>query len=460
MRLLACFLALALFASAGAARAQSEDPAAIDKVVKLNKRAVDEYENLNFEEARKILKDALAACTQGGLDNHPVAARTHVHLGVVLLAGFKMKDQATKEFKRAVEIQADIKLEKTLANPEIQDVFDQATAGQGGEGGGAGAAAPAADAITHEPVNKAEQGKPIPITASIDSSVGAKKMVLQFSADGSEDFGAREMHEESPGNWTGEIPASATEGAKVRYYLEASGAGDQVVATKGSAAAPLVVKLRGPGGAALVTKKLPVPTPVESESTGPSWYLSIGFGSGVGWTTGNGEVNGLDKISPPGFALAKLVHIAPEIGYYLSPQLLVSAQGRFQIITGPTPFYSATQCTGGECAPASYAIAGLGRLRWLFGEQGDSLHPFVGGVLGLGTIRHVTSFASETGCGLNHNLTCVDTIKSGPVFAGATGGVLYNLTPMFALSLETNVLAGFTKFTLNFDLNAGVAIEF
>src|SRR5450432_1944395 len=86
MRPLACLLGLALLAAAGPARAEADDSAAIDKIVKLNKRAVDEYENLNFDEARKILTGALAACTQSGLDNQGVAARTHVHLGVVLFA--------------------------------------------------------------------------------------------------------------------------------------------------------------------------------------------------------------------------------------------------------------------------------------------------------------------------------------------------------------------------------------
>src|SRR5450432_2248220 len=221
MRPLACLLGFALLAGAGVARAEADDSASIDKVVKLNKRAVDEYENLNFEDARKILKDALAACAQAGLDTHAVAARTHVHLGVVLFAGFKQKDQALKEFKKAIEIQADIKLDKTLANPEIQAVFDEAAEGQKGAGGGG---ASADDAVAHEPVTRAEQGKPIPINVTIASSVKVKKVVLSFSADGSEDFGEREMKEESPGNWTGEIPASATEGAKVRYYIEVSGA--------------------------------------------------------------------------------------------------------------------------------------------------------------------------------------------------------------------------------------------
>ena len=59
-------LCAALVVAPLAAWAQSDE--AIDKVTKLNKKAVEEYENLNFEEARKILKDALDYCSQNGLD--------------------------------------------------------------------------------------------------------------------------------------------------------------------------------------------------------------------------------------------------------------------------------------------------------------------------------------------------------------------------------------------------------
>ncbi len=471
MRPLACLLGLALLVGASAARAEADDSSspAVDKVVKLNKRAIDEYENLNFEEARKILKDALTACAQSGLDTHAVAARTHLHLGVVLFAGFKQKDQALKELRKAIEIQSDIKLDKTLANPEIQEVFDEAVGAQKNQGVGAGTGEaapttppPAGDAVTHEPVTRAEQGKPIPINVTIDASLGAKKVVLSFSADGSEDFGERELHEDTPGNWTGEIPSSATVGAKVRYYIEVNGAGDQTLGTKGSATDPLVVTLLGPGGVALVVPaaKKPVAPPKAEESTGPTWYFGLGLGTGFGWTTGNGEINTGDHISPPGFALAKLGQVAPEVGYFVSPQLLLSLQLRLQLVTGATAFYATDGSCGSSmvCNPASYAVAGFGRANWLF-DFGD-LHPFVAGLLGGGTIRHLATFASEPHCGSNKMSTCIDTIAAGPIFVGAGGGIIYNLTPAFALRAETNIVAGFTKFTFNFDFNVGVAVEY
>jgi hypothetical protein len=462
IRLAVLLAGLALLAAAGPARAQDENPAAVEKITKLNKKAVDEFENLNFDQARKILKDALDACSRGGLDGSQIAARTHVHLGVVLFAGFKQKDDALAEFKKALEIAPEIKLDKLLATPEIQEVFDQAVEAQkGGKAGGETAPA-STDAITHEPVSRAAQGKPIPINVMLDSSVKAKKVMLSFSADGSEDFGEREMKEASPGNWMGEIPASATQGAKVSYYIEVDGDDDQVVAKKGSAAEPLVVSLLGPGGVPLGAKKKVAPPPSKAkESEGPTWYLGLGVGSGFGWTTGTGEVYNQDVVKPGGFAAAKLGQITPEVGYFLSPDLILSLQLRFQKVSGATSFYATDTTTCGTsmiCAPPSFAISGFARAHFLF--HFDDLHPFVSAALGGGSIRHVATFNSMPKCGSDMKTTCVDTLDAGPIFLGGGGGLLYNLSDAFALTAETNLLLGFTNFTFNVDINIGVAVEF
>jgi hypothetical protein len=468
IRLAVLHAGLALLAVAAPARAQDENPAAVEKISKLNKKAVDEFENLNFDQARKILKDALDACSRSGLDGSQIAARTHVHLGVVLFAGFKQKDDALAEFKKALDIAPDVKLDKLLATPEIQEVFDQAVEAQKGQGADkgdktGGETAASADAITHEPVTRAAQGKPIPINMTLDSSVKAKKVMLSFSADGSEDFGEREMKEASPGNWMGEIPASATEGAKVSYYIEVDGDDDQVVAKRGSAAEPLVVSLLGPGGAALgpAKKKPAAPPPKEKESEGPSWYIGLGVGSGFGWTTGTGEVYSQDVVKPAGFAAAKLGQVTPEVGYFLNPNLILSLQLRFQKVSGATSFYAtdATTCgTSMICAPPSFAVSGFARAHFLF--DFDDLHPFFSAAVGGGSIRHVATFNAMPKCGSDMKTTCVDTLDAGPIFVGGGGGLLYNLSDMFALTAETNLLLGFTNFTFNVDINIGVAVEF
>ncbi len=135
-------------------------------------------------------------------------------------------------------------------------------------------------------------------------------------------------------------------------------------------------------------------------------------------------------------------------------------QFRFQLISGANDFHSAnaTECGDGICSPGTYAFAGLAKISYLFGE-GD-FRTYVSGIGGLGTIRHVAAFESQTNCGPTGDQTCIDTVPSGPVFVGAGAGVLYNLTPAFALTLGTNALLGFTRFTFHIDLNAGVAVLF
>jgi hypothetical protein len=438
-------------------------------VAKLNKKAVDEYENLNFDESRKLLQNALDLCAQSGLDKHDVTARTYVHLGVVMFAGFKQKADAIKFFRRALAIQPDIKLDKSLANPEVQEVFDQAVTEQkneagGSAGGGETSSAPgvaATDAILHTPVIRATQGKPIAIKATIAPELGATKVILSFTTEGSEDFGEREMKQDPvvEGNWVGEIPASATSGASVGYYIEAQNDAEKTLATKGSDRTPIRIKLVGPGGAPVAAKKKVAPKDTESSS----WALGLGLGSGVGYATGKGEVNAFHQLKPAGFAAAQLLHIAPEVGYFLSPDLLLSVQLRIQIVTGGTPYYDGpngtSQCgTSGVCNPASYAFAGLARLLWFLSDA--DFRPYLGGVAGLGQIRHVATFKSITNCGEQGTATCVDTVASGPVLFGGAAGFFYEVASGFSLTLGTNLLLGVPHFTFNIDFNGGVALEF
>src|SRR5664279_1153306 len=116
-------VAMALMTSTPIARAESETPV-LATIVALNRKAIDDYDNLNFDEARAELKEALALCDRNGLGNHPVRARTYVSLGVVLLAADAAhREVAIANFRRALQIQADVPLPARLANPEVTQAF-------------------------------------------------------------------------------------------------------------------------------------------------------------------------------------------------------------------------------------------------------------------------------------------------------------------------------------------------
>ena len=60
---------------------------ATEKVTQLNREALAAVDKREFEKARELLKRALDLCKSAGLEQHPAAARTHIHMGVVIIQG-------------------------------------------------------------------------------------------------------------------------------------------------------------------------------------------------------------------------------------------------------------------------------------------------------------------------------------------------------------------------------------
>jgi hypothetical protein len=79
-------------------------PSGLARVAKLNKAALTAYRRLDPTTARRRLHSALAECSRRGLARHPVAARTHALLGVVLAGGFKQPELGAEQFRAALRI--------------------------------------------------------------------------------------------------------------------------------------------------------------------------------------------------------------------------------------------------------------------------------------------------------------------------------------------------------------------
>jgi hypothetical protein len=98
------------------------------RVARLNKQALDAFDNLNFDQAKTFLEEALAEGNAAGVATDPLLARTHLNLGMLLIAGFQRREQAIEEFKAALKIQPDIAPPPGLFNPEVQGAFDEVKA--------------------------------------------------------------------------------------------------------------------------------------------------------------------------------------------------------------------------------------------------------------------------------------------------------------------------------------------
>jgi len=378
-------------ALAGVARAAPPEQETIERVVDLNREGVAQYQKKHFDAARKVLKQALELCESTGLDHHPVAARTHIHLGIVIIAGFGQREIGSRQFNEALQIDPNITLTPGLATPEAEEVFNEALVAVSPK-----SAPRVADAPADTPAPSAAADAPTP----------------------AEPARAPEARGEQASDDTPAVERRASPRAR-----------DEDADDDGATA---VGALAG------------------------RVQLGALLGGGVGWASGNADLNA-DTPVAGSFAAAKLGHLALEGGYWLTDEVMLSLEGRFQMVTGTT----VVEANNRTYHPASYATAVFAAGTWAPASTLASGHlrPFVSAAVGGGRIRHVVTLASLKDCGPARNQVCVDTVGAGPFLAGVGGGLMYDLGERLALVLALNTQVAAPTFTFNIDLNAGVAFR-
>jgi hypothetical protein len=152
-----------------------------------------------------------------------------------------------------------------------------------------------------------------------------------------------------------------------------------------------------------------------------------------------------------------LGQVTPEVGYWVRPDLMVSLQGRIQLVTGNNEFTA----DGHDHKRIPAALAAFAKATWFTSTSGN-LRPFVSGAVGGGEIRHVVTFSNLTNCGPvgDQNQQCKDSVRAGPLLAQVGGGVSYKLGDSLALLFGVNSQVAAPDFTLNFDINAGIGYGF
>jgi hypothetical protein len=463
--------AAALFLAANPVHAaQDDETRTVGAITLLNRKAIEAYQELNFDEAQRLLRQALSLSEAGGLSQHSIRARTCVNLGMVLVGGFKDREQAIKLFHQALQISPEIRLSRTMANPQIQEVFDEAVRRLATEPATptntppppAAATLPAEKLLAHDPVRTGVRGNALTITASPDASLDKQALILGYRPAGAAVFTEITMQRQPNGIHLGLIPEAATAGGHVEYYVEARGANGKRMTSRGSSVDPLVVTLSAPESARPVDVATPATVPASNDDR--RWVLTLMAGTGVGWTSGVGEVRQLD-ITPSGFAWAAVGHLAPAIGYMVTPHLLLGVQGRIQLVSGAAEFRPAGGptpgvCGGdGVCSPAKGAFAALARAEWLFNAPSSAFRPFLSASAGGGLIRHLAQAGDQTDCGPAQNAKCFDTVPAGPLLFGTGVGFSYSLSQSFSLVVALDGLVGVPKFTAGVDANMGISLR-
>src|SRR3954465_13766231 len=100
-------LALAILLAAATAVA-ADEAASLEKMVEINRKALDELRLGKNVAARDHLIDALVFGRRAGLAQHKMMARTYMHRGSVYLIGFDDKEKAQRQFALAVKVKPTI----------------------------------------------------------------------------------------------------------------------------------------------------------------------------------------------------------------------------------------------------------------------------------------------------------------------------------------------------------------
>jgi hypothetical protein len=395
-----CLAATVLIASAAAHAAPGEQDTTIAKIVDLNREGVALYQKKHFDGARKVLKQALELCESAGLDHHPVAARTHIHLGIVIVAGFGQREIGSRQFSEALQIDPNITLTPGLETPAATEVFNEVLLAVSQKTG------PSAPTQASDDTSAAPQGS--------DNELPTENAVAAARTEESTE--TRPTTASHEGNDDGDNAAPRAQVRAARRSQDQDG--DD--ATAGS--------LEG------------------------RYQIGALVGGGFGWASGMGDVNA-DTRAPSSFAGAKLGQLALEAGYWWKANLMLSLQGRLQLVTGP----NAVETADHTYEPAKYAGAIFGTATW--SPEMGPLRPFVSGSIGAGRIRHVVTLPSLKDCGASKSETCVDTIGAGPFLAGVGGGLTYPLTDNLVLVGALATQIGAPTFTFNVDIDAGLAFR-
>jgi hypothetical protein len=500
-----------------AARALAQDQAAVDKLIQMNKKALEDYDTLEWDAAKRALLEALVAGKKAGLDNHPIMARTYVHLGAVYIIGFKDRQKGLQSFVRALEIDPTIKLSRNMATPELDEAFAEASK-QRSRGGGVSSAAPASppprrrgpimmddDSSSSPPPSRREappaegsdddSGEPdlpakvgaldcptpdyappdksITLRCAVAANLPVARVFLLFREPKKEDFTAVEMQKTPKGWLQGKLPKKVVTGKSVQFYFEGRNAAGKPVVSNGRSDSPNLIVLRDEEEAKKAEAAQPRASrrrreenPLEErEDTGPRLYLGRVDESKIGLDTRYGKRKWW-------------IGIGGGTGYgYVSGNLEAryDLQSRFAPGLGWAGFAAFVPEIGYHITP-DFAVSIEGRDQWI--PQPAQYSKFTAhganSVLARALfytrqqqVRFFGSVMAGGGEGVRfvlypdaNNPSFRDTVRAGPLLAGVGGGIYYEASRPVSLVLEVNGLAGFPNFSVVADANVSLQINF
>jgi hypothetical protein len=421
------------------------------QIERINRGAMSAYDELDYEAAKKRLAEAIVMAKRNQLSRDPVVAQIHINLGIVYFSGFKDRESARIEFINAVEIDPAIEIDPAYRTGEMEALLAEIKEQLGAGGGERGGRVPGGgderdgcegiDGLKHELVMTARPGVKRGITVQVSPALKADEVALFYRPQGASDFSRTLLVQDGDCTYRGTIPARAMRGEFMHYYVAAVDGRGRILASKGTSGSPNVVELAATGEASDDENPLsggdgaeePADEPdqdvegrVRPASSSRSFFLGFAVGTGGGLVGGLTEQqrHEVQCSTEPICMAPALFHVLPEIGYFLSPRLTLSAAFRFGFPLG-------ANIDGHSVA----APAGLGRLRYALRPDGVGMH--LHAALGGGVLRSTVRLAEEIKPGQD-----TDIVATGPLLLGAGGGYVFPLGASTRLVAELNAVAG------------------
>lgn len=436
-----------------------------------SKEAMESYDLMDYDAAKKSLNQALAVAKKAKLDKDPVTAKVYLDLGLAAYAAGDI-DGAKVAFLSAVQIDSKIQISPAYKSPELQKMLDEAKAGDAG-GGEAPVADPGIDCtavkgLQHTIIDTAPAGGPLAIEALVGSDITPVKVAVMYRVEGATDFTEVKLTKQGDCKYTGAIPAAAMKGTLIHYYVAALNELNKPISARGSSGSPNILEISGvvapikSDAEDPINKAKTTTTTTNNDSIGggviaggkaPKVMIVVGGGTGFGYVNGDTEGGNMVETCCVGNSL---VVLNVELDYMANRQLAIGVAGRVGIPVGAN-----VNAEGAE-GHSTIAPAGLLRVRYALSSSGEGVR--VMGQVGGGVMRNTIKL--DTGmAGMD-----TDIVAQGPILVGAGIGFLKKLGDNFAFVADLSALAGIaigdkvgtTRVNTGFgaDLSLGLAVGF
>jgi hypothetical protein len=425
---------LGLLVSLFALAAPSPAAAAPEDDIKgLYEKGVEAYDNdLDFDAARASLEKALVIIARNpGKVPGTLVAKVQIRLGVLYIAVDKDRAKGLKAFINALKADPTAKVDASLSNPDISEVYKDAKETVGTPGTPIAPSAPVL--LGHRPPREASSGTPLRIRVEVPEGLKASKVVARYRSGGQLKFSELPLDNLSANTYQSNLGSEKIRGGTLEYYVSAEDDGGKIVGLSGSADAPHLVKITStevdPEGATRETDPDPPkdegPKPNEPAVMRHSFSFLIRGGGGAGTVTG---VTDQGATLGAGVSVPEII-VSPEVAIYLSPRTTIGAVGRVQLTST-----QATDAQGNAIGdkPKTPTAAGALRLRYFNGKD-QGFRPYFSAEAGFGQVAQ--GFKAFNG---QQSLGTQTDVDKGPLL-GVGWGFENDLSGLFALNIDTTV---------------------